>query len=165
MKAQQCAVLGLAPGQRGTAARLCGRCDNGPELCLQPLPRQSAFDDTLFPACHQIIGGVDDESLKALRYLTEHEGISSFKLFMAYPGVFLSSDGQIVQAMQQAAGNGAMIMMHAENGSAIDVLIAQALAEGKTDPKYHSLTRPWETEAEATNRAIMLARMEQIWFG
>jgi dihydropyrimidinase len=52
-----------------------------------------------------------------------------------------------------------MIMMHAENGSAIDVLIAQALAEGKTDPRYHSLTRPWETEAEATNRAIMLARL------
>ena len=87
------------------------------------------------------------------------EGVTTFKLFMAYPGVFLSSDGQIVQAMQQAAGNGSMIMMHAENGSAIDVLVAQALAEGKTDPKYHSLTRPWETEAEAVNRAIMLARM------
>ncbi len=52
-----------------------------------------------------------------------------------------------------------MIMMHAENGMAIDVLVAQALAEGKTDPRYHSLTRPWETEAEATNRAIMLARL------
>jgi dihydropyrimidinase len=61
--------------------------------------------------------------------------------------------------MQQASSNGSMIMMHAENGSAIDVLVAQALAEGKTDPKYHSLTRPWETEAEAVNRAIMLARM------
>ncbi len=87
------------------------------------------------------------------------EGVTSFKLFMAYPGVFYSDDGQILRAMQKAAGNGAMIMMHAENGIAIDVLIAQALAEGKTDPKYHSLTRPWETEAEATNRAIMLARM------
>jgi dihydropyrimidinase len=107
---------------------------------------------------HQIIGGVDDDSLKAMDELVD-EGITSFKLFMAYPGVFLSSDGQILQAMQQAAGNGSMIMMHAENGSAIDVLVAQALAAGNTDPKYHSLTRPWETEAEATNRAIMLARM------
>jgi dihydropyrimidinase len=107
---------------------------------------------------HQIIGGVDDDSLKAMDELA-NEGITSFKLFMAYPGVFLSSDGQILQAMQQAAGNGSMIMMHAENGSAIDVLVAQALAAGNTDPKYHSLTRPWETEAEATNRAIMLARI------
>ena len=107
---------------------------------------------------HQVIGGVDSESLKAMDELVD-EGVTTFKLFMAYPGVFLSSDGQILQAMQQASHNGAMIMMHAENGSAIDVLVAQALAEGKTDPKYHSLTRPWETEAEATNRAIMLARL------
>lgn len=107
---------------------------------------------------HQVVGGVDSESLKAMDELVE-EGVTTFKLFMAYPGVFLSSDGQILQAMQQASNNGSMIMMHAENGSAIDVLVAQALAEGKTDPKYHSLTRPWETEAEATNRAIMLARM------
>jgi dihydropyrimidinase len=107
---------------------------------------------------HQVVGGVDSESLKAMDELVD-EGITTFKLFMAYPGVFLSSDGQILQAMQQAATNGSMIMMHAENGSAIDVLVAQALAEGKTDPKYHSLTRPWETEAEATNRAIMLASL------
>lgn len=107
---------------------------------------------------HQIIGGVDDESLKAMDELVD-EGITSFKLFMAYPGVFYSDDGQILRAMQSAAHNGSMIMMHAENGTAIDVLVAQALAAGKTDPKYHSLTRPWETEAEATNRAIMLARL------
>lgn len=107
---------------------------------------------------HQVVGGVDTESLKAMDELVD-EGVTTFKLFMAYPGVFLSSDGQILQAMQQAAGNGSMIMMHAENGSAIDVLVAQALAAGNTDPKYHSLTRPWETEAEATNRAIMLARL------
>jgi dihydropyrimidinase len=107
---------------------------------------------------HQIVGGVDDESLKAMTELT-NEGITSFKLFMAYPGVFYSDDGQILRAMQTATNDGSMIMMHAENGIAIDVLVAQALARGETDPRYHSLTRPWETEAEATNRAIMLARM------
>jgi len=107
---------------------------------------------------HQIIGGVDDDSLKAMDELV-NEGITSFKLFMAYPGVFYSDDGQILRAMQTAVNNGSTIMMHAENGIAIDVLVQQALAEGKTDPKYHSLTRPWETEAEATNRAIMLAKM------
>ncbi len=109
-------------------------------------------------AFHQIIGGVDDDSLKAMDELV-NEGVTSFKLFMAYPGVFYSDDGQILRAMQTAVNNSSMIMMHAENGMAIDVLVAQALAEGKTDPKYHSLTRPWETEAEATNRSIMLARM------
>jgi dihydropyrimidinase len=109
-------------------------------------------------AFHQIIGGVDDDSLKAMDELVD-EGITSFKLFMAYPGVFYSDDGQILRAMQTAADNGSMIMMHAENGIAIDVLVKQALARGDTDPKYHSYTRPWETEAEATNRAIMLAQL------
>jgi dihydropyrimidinase len=107
---------------------------------------------------HQIVGGVDDESLKAMDELID-EGITSFKLFMAYPGVFFSDDGQILRAMQTAATNGSMIMMHAENGTAIDVLVAQALARGETEPRYHGLTRPWETEEEATHRAIMLARL------
>jgi dihydropyrimidinase len=126
--------------------------------CLAAWHQKAAGNCAIDYGFHQIVGGVDAESLKAMDELVD-EGVTTFKLFMAYPGVFLSSDGQIVQAMQQAAGNGSMIMMHAENGSAIDVLVAQALAEGKTDPKYHSLTRPWETEAEAVNRAIMLARM------
>ena len=92
-------------------------------------------------------------------YLVEHEGITSFKLFMAYPGVFYSDDGQILRAMQTAADCGAMIMMHAENGIAIDVLVQQALARGETDPKYHSYTRPSPLEAEATHRAIVLGHV------
>ncbi|HTZ26463.1 MAG TPA: dihydropyrimidinase [Streptosporangiaceae bacterium] len=107
-------------------------------------------------AFHQIIGDVNADSLKAMDELIA-EGITSFKLFMAYPGVFLSSDGQILQAMQSAAGNGGLIMMHAENGSAIDVLVQQALERGETAPYYHGVTRPWQTEQEATHRAIMLA--------
>jgi dihydropyrimidinase len=107
-------------------------------------------------AFHQIIGEVNDASLAAMDELIG-EGITSFKLFMAYPGVFLSSDGQILQAMQKAAGNGSLIMMHAENGSAIDVLVQQALARGETSPYYHGVTRPWQTEQEATHRAVMLA--------
>ena len=107
-------------------------------------------------AFHQIIGDVNADALKAMDELIG-EGITSFKLFMAYPGVFLSSDGQILQAMQTAAGNGGLIMMHAENGSAIDVLVQQALERGETAPYYHGITRPWQTEQEATHRAIMLA--------
>jgi dihydropyrimidinase len=105
---------------------------------------------------HQIVGDVNAESLKAMDELIG-DGITSFKLFMAYPGVFLSSDGQILQAMQTAAGNGGLIMMHCENGSAIDVLVQQALERGDTAPYYHGVTRPWQAEQEATHRAIMLA--------
>jgi dihydropyrimidinase len=110
-------------------------------------------------AFHQIIGGVDEESLKAMRYLVDNEGVTSFKLFMAYPGVLYSDDGQILRAMQTASEIGAMVMMHAENGIAIDVLVAQAIARGETDPKYHAFTRPADLEGEATHRAIRLAKV------
>ncbi|ABS05730.1 dihydropyrimidinase [Kineococcus radiotolerans] len=108
---------------------------------------------------HVILGGVDEDSLKAMDSLVAHEGISSFKLFMAYPGVFHSDDGQILRAMQRATDNGATIMMHAENGTAIDVLVQQALAAGNTDPVFHGLTRPAALEGEAVNRAIALAEV------
>ncbi|MGN7705028.1 dihydropyrimidinase [Cellulosimicrobium sp. 22601] len=107
---------------------------------------------------HQILGGVDDDSLKAMDELVG-EGITSFKLFMAYPGVFYSDDGQILRAMQKARDNGSVIMMHAENGIAIDVLVREALDRGDTAPYFHGTSRPWETEEEATHRAIMLARL------
>ena len=106
---------------------------------------------------HQIIGSVDDDCLKAMDELVAHEGITSFKLFMAYPGVFYSDDGQILRAMQKAADNGAVIMMHAENGIAIDVLAAQRVSMGETDPLYHGLSRPSVLEGEATHRACVLA--------
>ena len=105
---------------------------------------------------HQILSDVQDSSLTAMDELVS-EGVSSFKLFMAYKGVFLSDDGQIVKAMQRAVTNGSMIMMHAENGSVIDLLVQQAIAAGNTAPYYHGVTRPWQTEEEATHRAIMLA--------
>jgi dihydropyrimidinase len=88
-----------------------------------------------------------------------HEGVTSFKLFMAYPGVFMLDDGSIFKALQNTAKNGALVCMHAENGSAIDVIVQQALAEGKRAPKYHALTRPTTAEAEAVGRAIALAEM------
>jgi dihydropyrimidinase len=111
---------------------------------------------------HMILGGVDDDALKAMDQLVEHEGVTSFKLFMAYPGVFYSDDGRILRAMQRAAGNGATIMMHAENGIAIDVLAAQALARGETAPVNHGLTRPSILEGEATHRAVVLAQVAGV---
>ncbi|AZQ74190.1 MULTISPECIES: dihydropyrimidinase [Streptomyces] len=109
-------------------------------------------------AFHMILSDVHESSLKEMDLLVG-EGVTSFKLFMAYPGVFYSDDGQILRAMQRAAGNGGLIMMHAENGIAIDVLVEQALAAGKTDPRYHGEVRRALLEAEATHRAIQLARV------
>ena len=129
-----------------------------------PLEQYALWQDKAAGACaidygfHQILSDVQDSSLDAMDELVA-EGVSSFKLFMAYKGVFLSDDGQIVKAMQKAASNGSMIMMHAENGSVIDLLVQQSLARGDTDPVFHGLTRPWQAEAEATHRAIMLANL------
>jgi dihydropyrimidinase len=87
------------------------------------------------------------------------QGITSYKLFMAYKGSIMVDDDTLFRVMQVAADTGALVMVHAEHGDSIDVLVKQALAEGKTEPKYHALTRPPETEGEATNRAIQLARV------
>src|ERR1700720_3369286 len=107
---------------------------------------------------HCIITDLPDAQLAEMPQLVR-EGVSSFKLFMAYPGVFMLDDASIFKAMRTSASPGAMVCMHAENGGAIDVIIKQALAEGKTTPKYHALTRPTTAEAEATSRAIALAEM------
>ena len=109
-------------------------------------------------AFHMIVSDVSERTLKEMDILVE-EGVTSFKMFMAYPGVFYSDDGKILQAMQRASGNGGLIMMHAENGIAIDVLVQQALAAGRTDPRYHGEVRHALLEAEATHRAIQLARV------
>src|SRR5918999_1382643 len=107
------------------------------------------------------IGVTDIEGgggLDALAKLPD-EGVTSYKLFMAYKGAVMVDDETLFKAMQVAADTGALVMVHAENGDAIDVLVKKALAEGKTEPKWHAATRPPETEGEATNRAIQLARV------
>ena len=109
-------------------------------------------------AFHCIVTDVSSGQLSEMNDLV-HEGVTSFKLFMAYPGVFMLDDGSIFKALQTTAKNGGLVCMHAENGSAIDVIVQQALAEGKKAPKYHALTRPTTAEAEATARAIALAEM------
>ena len=97
-------------------------------------------------------------SLEELASLPD-QGITSYKLFMAYKGALMVDDETLFKTMEVAAETGALVMVHAENGDAIDVLVKKALAEGKTEPRYHALTRPPETEGEATNRAIQLARV------
>ena len=90
------------------------------------------------------------------------EGVASFKLFMAYPNALMVDDATIFKALSQTSKNGALVCMHAENGSVIDVIVARALAEGKTAPVYHALTRPPRAEAEAVHRAIATAEIAQV---
>ncbi|GAC1394779.1 MAG: dihydropyrimidinase [Polyangiales bacterium] len=109
-------------------------------------------------AFHMIMTDVNDGTLDEMNKLVA-EGVTSFKMFMAYPGVLMVDDGQIFRGMQRAGEIGALVCMHAENGIPLDVLIQQALAKGHTAPKYHSITRPQIAEAEGTHRAICLAEM------
>jgi dihydropyrimidinase len=103
-------------------------------------------------------GGDGNETLTEMDAMVA-EGITSFKLFMAYPNVLMIDDGLMFRVMQRAAELKTLCLIHAENGAAIDVIVAQALAEGKTAPHYHALTRSTQAEAEATHRAIALAEM------
>jgi dihydropyrimidinase len=110
---------------------------------------------------HMIVTDLGDAGLEDMDDLVR-EGVASFKLFMAYPNVLMVDDATIFKALRQTAKNGALICMHAENGSVIDVIVQQALAEGKTAPIYHALTRPTRAEAEAVHRAIAMAEMAGV---
>ena len=107
---------------------------------------------------HMIVTDLGSSGLEDMDEMVR-EGVASFKLFMAYPNVLMVDDATIFKALQQTAKNGALICMHAENGSVIDVIVQQALAEGKTAPVYHALTRPTIAEAEAVQRAIAMSEM------
>jgi dihydropyrimidinase len=107
---------------------------------------------------HMIVRDVSDRVLREMETMVA-DGISSFKLFMAYPGVFMVDDAAIFKALVRSAEIGALICMHAENGGVIDVLVKKALAAKHTEPKWHALTRPPEAEGEATGRAFRLAEM------
>jgi dihydropyrimidinase len=107
---------------------------------------------------HQIVGDVNEQSLQELE-LVWAEGVTSYKLFTAYPGVYYSTDGEVARVMQWAAGNGSTILMHAENGSVIDLLREQALQRGDTGPLAHAVSRPAALEGEAAHRVILLAEM------
>jgi dihydropyrimidinase len=107
---------------------------------------------------HMIVTDLGACGLEDMDELVD-EGVASFKLFMAYPNVLMVDDATIFKALSRTAKNGALICMHAENGSVIDVIVARALAEGKTAPVYHALTRPPRAEAEAVHRAIAMAEI------
>ena len=115
---------------------------------------------------HVIVTRVDAQVLADVRHAMRHEGVTSFKMFMAYPGVMMADDAAIFQMLRQVGADGGMVALHAENGTVIDLLIREALEAGHTSPRYHALTRPAILEGEATHRGIRLAELAeaQIYF-
>ena len=111
---------------------------------------------------HMILTELPDSALAEMDALVKHEGVSSFKLFTAYPGVFLVDDATIFKAMKRTADNGGLICMHAENGGVIDLIVQRLLAEGKTAPNFHALSRPDTAEQEAAHRVIALSEMAGV---
>ena len=115
---------------------------------------------------HVIVTRVDAQVLADVRHAMRHEGVTSFKMFMAYPGVMMADDAAIFQMLRQVGAEGGMVALHAENGTVIDLLIKEALEAGHTSPRYHALTRPAILEGEATHRGIRLAELAeaQVYF-
>ena len=110
---------------------------------------------------HMIVTDLDDKRVHEMKMLAD-DGVTSYKLFMAYPGVLYVDDGTIYRAMRTAGENGTVVCMHAENGIVIDEIVKIALAEGKTEPKYHALTRPTRMEAEGVHRAIAISEVAHV---
>ena len=113
-------------------------------------------------AFHMIVTELEDAGLNEMDRMVRDEGVSSFKLFMAYPGVFMVDDATIFRALRRTGDNGGLVCMHAENGGVIDELVKEAIRKGHKSPKYHALTRPSRAEGEATGRAIALAEMAGV---
>lgn len=108
---------------------------------------------------HLMVGELSDEVLAQIAAMIEDEGITSFKVFMAYKNVLQADDATLFRTLLMAKEHGALVMVHAENGDVIDLLTRQTLAEGHTEPIYHALTRPQQLEGEATGRAITLTEL------
>lgn len=108
---------------------------------------------------HVMIGDLREDVMQEIPDVVEREGVTSFKVFMAYKGTFQVDDETLFRTLRMAADVGALVQVHAENGDVIDVLVKEALAKGQIEPKYHALTRPPEAEGEATARAIRLAEI------
>lgn len=147
-------------GGTTTLVDFCNQGDNTPLGALENWHRR-AEKACVDVSAHVILSKIDQEALNQMRTLIHDEGISSFKLFTAYPGVFMVDDAGIFKAMREARDNNAMICVHAENGGIIEVLIEEALAAGHTGPKYHEATRPSIMEGEATQRVITISELAE----
>lgn len=153
----------------GTTAAVCGGTTSIIDFAIQEKgqPFRKAFDvwnkkadgkSAVDYGFHMIVVDLNKDRLQEMDQMVG-EGVTTFKFFMAYPGIFMSDDASIFRALLRTKENGAMVCMHAENGHVIDILVQQALKKGQTEPKHHALSRPVTAEAEATRRSIALAEM------
>ena len=158
--------------ETGTVAAAFGGTTTIIDFAVQGMgePLQKAYEEwrgkaegkvAIDYALHMIVRDMPEVQLGDMDEMIK-EGVTSFKLFMAYPGVFQVDDATIFRALKRTGDNGGFICMHAENGGVIDELVKKALLDGRTTPKYHALTRPAEAEAEATGRAIALSEMAGV---
>ena len=147
-------------GGTTTLVDFCNQNSKTPQAALEDWHRRAATA-CVDVAAHLILTSVNEQVLIDMKSLIHRDGVSSFKLFMAYPGVLMVDDATIFKAMRVARDNGGMICMHAENGPVIQVLIEEALAAGHKAPRYHESTRPSLMEGEATQRAISLAELAE----
>jgi dihydropyrimidinase len=145
-------IVDFAVQSRGTSMR------QALDTWLKKSEGKAAIDYGL----HLILTELPDDWLPEMDAMVKHEGVTSFKLFTAYPGVFMVDDATIYKAMKRTAENGGLICMHAENGGVIDLIVRRMLAEGKTAPNYHALSRPATAEQEATHRVIALSEMAGV---
>ena len=140
--------------------------DDSPLAAIARVQRSADPQVSVDYSLHVIVTRVDAQVLCDVRHAMQHEGVTSFKMFMAYPGVMMADDAAIFQMLRQVGADGGMVALHAENGTVIDLLIREALEAGHTSPRYHALTRPAILEGEATHRGIRLAELAeaQIYF-
>jgi dihydropyrimidinase len=164
--------------ESGTISAACGGTTTLVDFAIQPMPGPGSFGSlreglavwhekaagkaVIDYGFHMIVRQVDKTALADMDHLTRHEGVTSFKLFTAYPGVFYVDDAQIFRALRKTGDNGGLICMHAENGPVIDVLIEEAKARGEKAPAWHALTRPPRLEGEATHRVLALAEVAKV---
>ncbi|WP_349408325.1 dihydropyrimidinase [Pseudalkalibacillus sp. SCS-8] len=153
--------------ETGTIAAAFGGTTTVIDFCLtnKGEPLQNAIDvwhkkskdkAVIDYSFHLMISELNEDVLNQLPEIMNKEGITSFKVFMAYKNVFQADDETLFRTLVMAKEQGGLVMVHAENGDVIDYLIKEALEKGNTDPIYHALTRPPEVEGEATGRAAQL---------
>ena len=114
---------------------------------------------TVDVGAHMVMTDVNEQALVDMKTLMDSEGVTSFKMFTAYPGVLMVDDGTLMKAMQVAGDGGGQVSVHCENGYIIENLVQQAVTAGNLEPKYHMLTRPPVAEGEATQRVISIAEV------
>ena len=150
-------TIGAAFGGTTTVIDFC-LTDKGVPLknAIQTWHEKSGEKAVIDYGFHLMIGEINDDVLAQLPQVINEEGITSFKVFMAYKNVLQADDETLYRTLAFAKEHGALVMVHAENGDVIDYLTKKALADGNTDPIYHALTRPQELEGEATGRAAKL---------